>query len=70
MADKSCSPSDFSEGGSCDSGVLGQSDVDRGSVVGSAPGVSDSADTSAILVFSDNLKENFILDFDVYIFFL
>lgn len=56
MADKSCSSSDFSEGASCDSGVVWPSDADPGSVVVGVPGswVSGSADTSAGLAFSDN----------------
>lgn len=56
MADKSCSPSDFSEGRSCDSGVFWPSDAELGSVAVGIAGswVFEPAGTSVSFVFSDN----------------
>lgn len=58
MADKSCSPSDFSVGRSCDSGVVWSSDAELGSVVVgvSGPRVSVAAESSACFVFPDNKR--------------
>lgn len=68
MADTSCSPSDFSGGRSCDSGVLWPSDTELDSAVVGVLGswVSVSADTSASLDFPDNLREYFSLDLQAF----
>lgn len=57
MADKSCSSSDFSEGRSCDSGMVRPSDAQLSSAAAAVPASWASvsaANTLASLLFRDN----------------